>query len=174
MKYLMIPFLFIFIFSACGTESEPEIEPPAPQPQPQPEPVDDTSASYTVTLTLSDSSKEIVLRFGQLANPSSQDEQMPPAPPEGNLHAYFTKENKDYWSDFRSEESEAEEWDFTFQTGVNGPVTLEWSLQTSKFPGTLTLVNPADDSSIEMEETGEIELPISSSGSLLIEYQLDE
>tara|TARA_R100001143_G_C3360687_1_gene135329 strand:+ start:14641 stop:15147 length:507 start_codon:yes stop_codon:yes gene_type:complete len=168
----MIPFLFLFIFSACGTEAEPDIDPPTPQPQP--DPVVDTSAEYSVTLTLSDDNKQIELRFGQHANPTSQDEQMPPPPPEGNLHAHFTKNSKNYWKDFRSKDSEAEVWDFNFQTGDNGTVMLEWNLQTTKFPGTLTLVNSEDDSSIEIDGTGEIELPISANGSFLFEYQLDE
>ncbi len=170
----MIPFLFFFILTACGTESEPEVDPPTPQPQLQPEPVADTSALYTVTLTLSDDIREIELRFGQHASPTTQDERMPPPPPEGNLHAHFTKDSKYYWKDFRSEESESEEWDFTFQTGSNGTVTLVWNVLTTKFPGSITLVNPEDDSAVVMEGTGEIELPLSTTGNLLFEYQIDE
>lgn len=168
MKYLMIPFLFFLILTACGTE--PEIDPPTPQP----DPVADTKAQYSVILTLSDDNKQIELQFGQHSNPSTQDELMPPPPPEGTLHAHFTKNSKNYWKDFRSENSESEEWNFTFQTGSNGTVKLEWDLQTTKFPGSLTLVNPVDDSTIEMEGTGEIELPVSTTGSLLFEYQVNE
>lgn len=173
MKKLLIPFLLLLVISACGTETEPDFDPPAPQPQPEP-PVADKRAQYTVTLTFTDSSREIELRFGQHANPTTQDEQMPPAPPEGTLHAYFTKdENKSFWRDFRSENSEAEKWDFTYQTGTNGPVLLKWNIQTTRFPGTLTLVNPKDDSSIKMEATGEFELPTTATGKLIFEYKIN-
>lgn len=173
MKKLLIPFFLLFVISACGTETEPDFDPPAPQPQPQPEPPADKRAQYTVTLTLTDSSREIELRFGQHGNPTSQDEQMPPAPPEGTLHAFFTKGEKDYWRDFRSENSEAEKWDFTYQTGTNGTVLLKWNVQTTRFPGTLSLVNPKDDSSIKMEATGEFELPSTATGSLIFEYKIN-
>lgn len=174
MKYLMISLIFFFILASCGTESDPDVEPPTSQPQPQPEPVADTRAQYTVTLTLSNDSSQIELQFGQHTNPSAQDEQMPPSPPEGTLNAHFTKNNKNYWKDFRSEDSEAEEWDFTFQTGANGPFTLKWNVQTTKFSGSLTLVDTGDDSSVEMGGTGEIELPESAKGNLLFRYQLEE
>lgn len=174
MKYLMIPFLSIFIFAACATETEPDIGPPAPLPQPQPVPVADTRSQYTVTLTLSNDVIQIELQFGQQSSPSSHDERMPPHPPEGILHAYFTKDSKNYWRDFRSENSEAEEWDFTYQTGANGPVILKWDIQATRFPGSLTLFNPGDNSLVIMEGTGEIELPISASGNLLFEYLLNE
>lgn len=164
--------MFLFIFAACGTEPEPEID--TPTPQPQPDPVADTTAEYSVTLKLSDDNKQIELQFGQHINPATQDERMPPSPPEGNLHAHFTKNSKFFWKDFRSEDSESEEWDFTYQTGSNGTVKLEWNLQITKLPGILTLVNPEDDSAVEIEGTGEIELPISTTGSLRFEYQLDE
>ena len=168
----MIPILLFSIFAACGTEAEPDFEPPSTQPEP--EPIADTRAQYSVTLTLSDDIRQIELRFGQHSNPTTQDEQMPPAPPDGTLHAHFTRGDKNYWRDFRSEDSEAEEWDFSFQTGANGTVVLEWNVQTTRFPGTLSLINPSDDSSVDMDGSGEIELPASSTGSLLFEYLLDE
>lgn len=168
----MISFLFIFILASCGTESEPDIDPPTQEPPSQPEPEADTRAQYTVTLTLSNTISEIELRFGQHSNPSSQDEQMPPAPPEGTLHAYFTKDSNDYWRDFRSEDSEEEEWDFTFQTGDNGPAVLKWNLQSTRFPGSLTLLDLGDDSIVDIEGTGEIDIPGSTEGTFIFEYKL--
>lgn len=168
----MIPLLFMLVFAACGTETEPEFDPPAPEPPP--DPVVDTRAQYSVILTLSDEVREIELRFGQNANPTSSDEQMPPAPPEGTLHAHFIKGDKNYWRDFRSENSESEDWNFSFQTGENGPVTLEWTVQSTRLPGSLTLVNPEDDSVLEMGESGEIGLPVSDTGSLIFEYRLED
>lgn len=167
----MLSCLFIFILAACGMEAEPDIEPPAAQPQP--DPVADTRAQYSVTLTLSDDNKQIELRFGQHANPSSQDERMPPPPPEGTLHAHFTKDDKDYWRDFRSESSTEEDWDFSYQTGDNGSVTLKWNIQTTRFPGSLVLFDPEENSELEMEGTGEIELPKSTAGYFIFEYRLD-
>lgn len=163
----MILLLLLFIQSGCGTETEPEIDSPVPDP------VVDTKAQYSVTLTLADDIRQIELRFGQQSNPASQDIQIPPSPPEGTLHAHFTKNSKSYWGDFRSEDSKNEEWNFAYQTGSNGSVTLKWSIQTTKFPGSLTLVDPRDDSSIEMEGTGEFELPTSAKGSLLFKYSLE-
>lgn len=171
MKNILIPILFFFILSACGTETEVDNDPPVPEPQP--DPVADTRAQYSVTLTISDDTEQIELRFGQHVNPATQDEQMPPPPPEGTLHAFFTKDNKGYWRDFRSETSEAEDWNFTFQTGDNGPVTLKWNVQSTRLPGTLTLFDPEDNSELEMESTGEIELPKSTNGNLIFEYRLD-
>lgn len=172
MKTFSALLFMILIFNACGADAE--FEDDFENTQPPPPPTEDTRAQYSVTLSLSDGIRTIQLQYGQHSNPSSQDEQMPPAPPEGSLHAFFTKDSKYFWKDFRSENSKSEDWFFSYQTGLSGPIELSWAIQSTRLPGTLILFDPDNETEVEMGSTGKVELPLTDSGNLIFEYRFDE
>ena len=132
----------------------------------------DIRSEYTVELRLLDGADQIELIAGQRSNSSSSNELVPPSPPDGTLHAYLHKDGEDWWSNFQAISKKNVEWEFHFQKGEAGSVTLQWGLDIEKMEGDLTLHQSDGETLLNMDTEDVIELSGDENLPLLIRYQL--
>lgn len=132
----------------------------------------DITSEYSVEMTLSDGIEEIQLEFGQDLNPASMSSQVPPSPPEGSLHAYFEKNGKTWWRDYREDHQTSVTWNLSYQIGEYNIIVLDWKIDASKLEGTLILESQDGSVEVDMNQESSIDLSGGTSNSLQIRYLL--
>ncbi|MDX1639165.1 MAG: hypothetical protein R3281_14460 [Balneolaceae bacterium] len=135
-----------------------------------------SSSFYEVFLSVADTTDTLsTLRFG-LKNSSTDgidgdDLEAPPAPPQDELHAYFSN-NVDLFWDYRSTTASSITWDLQLQPGTTDSLHFSWERQIDLLNGSLML--RSEDSSIEVDMTQQNGFSMGSNDAdhLLIEYEL--
>lgn len=125
-------------------------------------------------MTLSDGFDEIQLEFGQHPNAAYISSRVPPSPPEGSLHAYFEKDNKTWWRDYREDFQTSITWNLSYQMGESDNITLNWNVEASKQEGTLILESQDGSVEVDMNQENSIDLSGEMSESLQIRYHLKD
>lgn len=136
-------------------------------------------SNYTVELQVTDAKDTLNTKFGQLQNATKQfdediDEEAPPPPPEGNLHAYFEIPDYDLFQDFRDNYATQVEWSLVYQLGSEKNLTLNWAISnSSEMPGNLLLTNESNSFEIDMKKQDTHTINNSDSGNLVITYNIN-
>lgn len=138
---------------------------------------DDLRSVYTVQMFAITTKDTVDLRFGQSSDGSDGfddgvDQDAPPPPPEGALHAYFIVEDLNLYRDFRSNLDQQVEWTLQYQVASGESLNLEWEfVNNSQLEGNLLLT---DESGNEVDMRNETTYTItgSSSGTVSINYSL--
>jgi hypothetical protein len=139
---------------------------------------DDLRSVYTVQMFAISTGDTVDLRFGQSSRGSDGfdggvDQEAPPSPPEGVLHAYFEINDLDLYRDFRSNIDQQVVWTLNYQVASGDDLKLEWDIvKDDQLEGNLVLTDQSGTFEVDMRndtthtETG------SESGTLLINYNL--
>ncbi len=139
---------------------------------------DDLRSVYTVQMFVISTEDTVDLRFGQSSRGSDGfddgvDQDAPPPPPEGALHAYFEIDDLDLYRDFRSNIDQQMEWTLQYQVASGEDLKLEWEIvNDNQIEGNLVLT---DESGTEVNMQNETTHTVagSTSGTLFINYSLE-
>lgn len=136
------------------------------------------SSRYEAEMTVADESDSMVLKFGQDTSSSDNfdegnDKESPPPPPDGSLHSYFYASDKELLYDFRGDKSLNVTWDMRYQIGSGNTLHLSWDIDITSLEGNLTLTNEDGSLSVDMNSESSVNIPSSDSGSLTIEYEVE-
>ena len=132
----------------------------------------DFHSEYAVTLTLSDADDEFDLEFGQLENAAQSDQNSPPPPPIGALHAWFERSGEKLLKDFRDDHEREAGWQLHYQAGSGDTITLSWQTEAAKMDGSLTLTDTSGSFQVDMKEEDSYEFGVDLHDYLVIEYRL--
>jgi uncharacterized repeat protein (TIGR02543 family) len=130
---------------------------------------------YSVEMLVTDAANNLELGFGQTENATADfdpgiDEEAPPSPPSGALHAYFTINELNLFQDFRNNATQQTEWRLHYQVGSGQELTLEWNISNNtQIPGTLILTDENNSFEVNMIDQN-THIENNSSGILLIRY----
>lgn len=135
------------------------------------------SSRYEVEMTVADNSDSMILKFGQNMNSSDEfdegsDKESPPDPPEGSLHSYFHNSVHNLLYDYRSDKSLNSVWDMRYQIGSGENLQLSWDISITSLEGELMLKNEEASISVDMMSESSVDIPVSDSGSVTIEYEV--
>ncbi|WP_441000109.1 InlB B-repeat-containing protein [Fodinibius sp. SL11] len=139
---------------------------------------DDLRSVYTVQLFAISTEDTVNLRFGQSSRGSDGfddevDQEAPPPPPEGALSAYFEIDDLDLYKDFRNNIDRQAEWTLQYQVASGGDLKLDWEIvNDSKIEGDLVLTDESGSFEVDMRNETTHTVSESTSGSLLINYNL--
>lgn len=139
---------------------------------------DDLRSTYTVTMQAISAEDTVDLRFGQSSQASDDfdegiDEEAPPAPPEGALHAYFEGDDMELFRDFRSNIDRQVEWMLQYQVDDNQDFSLEWEIEGDQIEGDLILTDESESFEVDMKSESAHTLSSSPSGTLYITYNFE-
>jgi hypothetical protein len=135
------------------------------------------SSRYGVEMTVADDSDSMLLKFGQNTSSSDEfdegnDKESPPPPPEGSLHSYFHRPDKDLLYDYRSDKAIHVVWDMRYQVGSGDTLQLSWNIDITSLEGNLILRDEDSSISVDMTNESSVNVPVSDSGTLTIEYEI--
>lgn len=139
----------------------------------------DLRSVYTVQMFAISTEDTVDLRFGQSSRGSDGfddgvDQDAPPPPPEGALHAYFEIEDLDLYRDFRSNLEQQVEWTVQYQVASDEDLNLEWEIvNDSQFEGNLLLTDESETFEVDMRNNSTHTVSGSTSGTLRINYTLE-
>jgi len=139
---------------------------------------EDQRSVYTVKMKVIDSRDTLELRFGQQQGATQGfdngiDKEAPPPPPGDALHTYFETKDLNLFEDFRSNLKKQVDWNMIYDLGSGNELILEWNLAMSdKLPGNLILTDESKGFEVNMHNKSSYKVT-SSSGSLLIQYQVE-
>ncbi len=137
---------------------------------------DDLRSVYTVQTFAISTEDTVDLRFGQSSRGSEGfdngvDQDAPPSPPEGALHAYFEIDDLDLYRDFRSNINQEVAWTLQYQVGSGEDLKLEWEIiNDSQIEGSLVLTDQSGTFEVDMRNNTTHTVSGTTSGTLLINY----
>lgn len=134
----------------------------------------DITSDYSVKMTMSDGIDEIQLEFGQHSNPANMSSQVPPSPPVGSLHAYFDRDSKTWWKDYRGDYLTSVTWNLRYQRGESESITLNWNIDGSKHEGDFILEIGDGSVKVNMKQESSIDLPNNISETIEIRYLFEK
>ncbi|MDZ7659029.1 InlB B-repeat-containing protein [Fodinibius sp.] len=140
---------------------------------------DDLRSVYTVQMFAVSTGDTVDLRFGQSSRGSDGfdngvDQDAPPSPPAGALHAYFEIGDLDLYRDFRSNINQQVTWTLQYQVDSGEDLKLEWEIiNDSKIEGNLVLTDESGTFEVDMRNETFHTVSGSTSGTLLINYNLE-
>lgn len=135
------------------------------------------SSRYEVEMTVADDTDSMILKFGQNTSSSDgfdedNDRESPPPPPEGSLHSYFKKSDNDLVYDYRGDKDLNPVWNMQYQIGSGSTLKLSWNTNITSIEGNLTLSHGESSTTIDMISESSVDISVSDSGSLTIEYEV--
>lgn len=136
-------------------------------------------SKYAVEMVASDSQNSIDLGFGQDVDGTAEfddslDQEAPPPPPAGALHAFFEIKDLDLFKDFRSSTKEQVQWSLNYQVNSDRDLQLDWSISDgAQIPGSLTLTDESGSFDVEMLSDSSHTISGTSGGTLIINYSFD-
>jgi hypothetical protein len=139
---------------------------------------DDLRSVYTVQMFAISTGDTLDLWFGQSSRGSDAfdggvDQEAPPSPPEGALHAYFKIDDLELYQDFRSSIDRQVAWTLQYQVDSGDDLTLEWEIvKDSKIEGDLVLTDESGTFEVDMKSDSTHTVSGSTTGTLLINYNL--
>jgi len=137
---------------------------------------DDLRSVYTVQMFAISTGDSVDLRFGQSSRGSNGfdsgvDQDAPPPPPEGALHAYFEIDGLDLHRDFRSNIDQQVTWTLQYQVSSGEDLKLDWEIvNNNQIEGSLVLTDESGSFEVEMKSESTYTVSGSTSGTLLIKY----
>lgn len=139
---------------------------------------DDLRSIYTVDMQAISVEDTVDLRFGQSSQTSDGfdegiDQEAPPPPPEGALHAYFEVDEIELFRDFRSNIERDVEWLLHYQVGDDQDFSLEWNIEEDQIEGDLVLTDESESFEIDMKSETSHTISGSASGTLFITYRFE-
>jgi len=127
---------------------------------------------YTFSLVVSDDESSInELKFG--VREFLQGISAPPSPPEGALHAYFTRGGEELFEDYRGNQHQNRIWNLNYSIGAGSELTIEWSEEGFHGMGSLTIRDTSGNVLANMTQTSEFTFSPATYPSLRIEYRMD-
>jgi hypothetical protein len=136
----------------------------------------DLRSIYTVQMFAISAGDSVDLRFGQSSRGSDGfddgvDQDAPPSPPEGALHAYFEINDLELFRDFRSNIDQTVAWTLQYQVASGEDLKLEWEIvNDSQIKGDLILTDESGTFEVDMQNNTTHTESGTTTGTLLIQY----